>query len=177
MIDHLIGFYLILLIFLASLYIASVFIPYYGFIRKRWKGLALGCLLQPFIFALALLLVVGVIFVYQQYDINKYRKAAMVTVRIVEDDVHSNYWYLNPNEVCFYEHVDENKKSSIIDYRQLRLYDVIPSDSFRVCVDDKINVKFDLKENKVTATEYDEPIEVVSVDWDKVNKYFEKQSK
>lgn len=31
---------------------------------------------------------------------------------------------------------------------------------------------FDLKNQQVTATDYDQPIEVLSVDWEKVKAYF-----
>ena len=58
-----------------------------------------------------------------------------------------------------------------------KLYDVVPLDSFSVCVDDRIVVRFDLKNRMATATNYGEPIEVVRIDWDKVNAYFEKLSK
>ena len=53
----------------------------------------------------------------------------------------------------------------------------MPLDSFSVCVDDRIVVRFDLKNRMATATNYGEPIEVVRIDWDKVNAYFEKLSK
>ena len=53
-------------------------------------------------------------------------------------------------------------------------YDVIRLDSVAagVSVDDRIVVRFDLKNQQVTATDYDQPIEVLRVDWEKVKAYF-----
>jgi len=41
-----------------------------------------------------------------------------------------------------------------------------------VSVEDRIVVRFDIEHQKVTATDYDSPAEVVGVDWDKVKAYF-----
>ena len=41
---------------MALLWVASIFIPFYGFIKKRWKGLAIGCLIQPIIVVLVCVL-------------------------------------------------------------------------------------------------------------------------
>ena len=38
-------------------------------------------------------------------------------------------------------------------------------------------VRFDLKNQKATATDYDQPAEILQVDWEKVQTYFEKQRK
>ena len=39
---------------------------------------------------------------------------------------------------------------------------------------DRIVVTFDVKHKKVTATDMDKPMEVVQVDWEKVNDYLNK---
>jgi hypothetical protein len=85
-------------------------------------------------------------------------------------------WYLKPDGECFYEFGKEDKEKSgnivIDDYDDIVLYDVVPMDSFRVCVDDVITVEFDIKKRKVKAMNYDKPLEVVNVDWAKVEAYF-----
>ena len=44
---------------------ASILIPIYGYMRKRWKGLALGCLIQPIACAVILCLVFGGIVAFE----------------------------------------------------------------------------------------------------------------
>lgn len=157
-----------------ALWVASFFIPFYGFFQKRWKGLGLGCLAQVvFCFLVMAGFGAGRIF-YLRSEIRSYRNNAMVTVRKADADVvHS--WYLNTNEECFYECGDkQHADSDSTDVDRKQLFDIIPLDSTSVCVDDKVVVRFDLKKRTVTAAEYDEPIEVVNVDWDKVSDYFNK---
>lgn len=163
------GTNIIIGLIILALWVASFFIPFYGFIQKRWKGLGFGCLAQIlFCILVMLILSFGKIY-YTRSQMRSYRDNAMVTVR---KDVH--VWYLNPNEECFYE--CEDSKSGAADSidveEKTQLFDVIPLDSTSVCVDDKVVVRFDLKKRMVSAAEYDEPIEVVNVDWDKVNDYF-----
>ena len=38
------GTNLIIGLIILALWVASFFIPFYGFIQKRWKGLGFGCL-------------------------------------------------------------------------------------------------------------------------------------
>ena len=97
----------------------------------------------------------------------------MVTVKKEATDHNWEFWYLKPDEECLYEYNKTgNKDLLFLDFHDFQLYDVLLVDSNKVCVDDKIFVSFDLKGRKVSATEFDEPIEVVSVDWDKVSEYF-----
>ena len=95
-------------------------------------------------------------------------KSAMVTVKSIEQGVNGTdtlTWYLKANEECL---LDSEKKSG--------RFDVIRLDSLDtgVCVEDRIVVRFDIKNQKATATDYDLPAEVVDVDWDKVRDYFSK---
>ena len=95
-------------------------------------------------------------------------KSAMVTVKSIEKNVNGAdtlTWYLKANEECL---LDSEKKSG--------RFDVIRLDSLDtgVCVEDRIVVRFDIKNQKATATNYDLPAEVVDVDWDKVRDYFSK---
>ena len=202
MIDQGFGVYITIVFIMVVLLIASIFIPFYGFVRKRWKGLAIGCLLQPIFCALVALAFGFCISIYGNRLLNRHREAAMVTIGKTDADGFSHRWYVKANEECFYEYKNakedededededenENKNENDIEdtnnniekqdfdhnrSRTTKLFDVIPLDSFSVCVDDKIVITFDLGSHKVTATEYDEPLEVVNIDWDKVQGYFE----
>ena len=46
------GYYGIVTMIVVILLTFTNIIPLYGFFTKRWKGLAIGCLLQPFAIAL-----------------------------------------------------------------------------------------------------------------------------
>ena len=176
MIEQSFIFYVFVTMLITVLLVLSFIIPFYGLIRHRFKGLLLGCLIQPFICGIACMLAIVGIVAYQRNVIRKQRNAAMVTVReVVEDSIEAlNYtWYLKADEECLFEIMPTDGDVEYPDqFQRTKLFDVVPLDSFRVCVDDRVVVAFDLNERKVTATDYDEPIEVVSVDWDKVNKYF-----
>ena len=145
---------------------ASILIPIYGYMRKRWKGLALGCLIQPIACAVILGLVFGGIVAFEIYSLDRQTKSAMVAVKTVEQkskDTDTLKWYLKNDEECIVRCSGKRQ-----------YYDVIRLDSVAagVSVDDRIVVRFDLKNQQVTATDYDQPIEVLSVDWEKVKAYF-----
>ena len=148
---------------------ASILIPMYGYMRKRWKGVALGCLIQPIACAVIIALVFGGIVAFEIHSLNRQIKSAMVAVKTVEqgkEGLDTLEWYLKDDEECIR---CKGGHSSRYD-----LYDVIRLDSVAagVSVDDRIVVRFDLKNQQATATDYDEPIEVLNVDWDKVKAYF-----
>ena len=145
---------------------ASILIPIYGYMRKRWKGLALGCLIQPIACAVILGLVFGGIVAFEIYSLDRQTKSAMVAVKTVEQkskDTDTLKWYLKNDEECIVRCSGKRQ-----------YYDVIRLDSVAagVSVDDRIVVRFDLKNQQVTATDYDQPIEVLRVDWEKVKAYF-----
>ncbi len=173
MIEQGLLFYIIIFMIVAALVAASCFIPIYGFLRKRWKGLAIGCLLQPIICAVVCALIVLGVYFYQKREIRQYRENAMVTVRKYDGDDNALTWYLKADEECFFEKKKKDGELTLVADGNAKLFDVIPLDSFGVCVDDVVTVRFDQGRHKVTATEYDQPLEVVSVDWDKVKEYFE----
>ena len=150
---------------------ASILIPMYGYMRKRWKGLAIGCLIQPIACAVILGLVFGGIVAFEISSLDRQTKSAMVAVKTVEQGKQGTdtlEWYLKDDDECI-RCVSRHST-------RYNLYDVIRLDSVAagVSVDDRIVVRFDLKNQKVTATDYDKPIEVVSVNWDKVKAYFGK---
>lgn len=158
-----------ILIFSLLVTAASILIPIYGYMRKRWKGLALGCLIQPIVCAVILGLVFGGIVAFEIYSLDRQTKSAMVAVKTVEqgkEGTDTLEWYLKDDEECI--RCDSRLSSNH------NFYDVIRLDSVAagVSVDDRIVVRFDLKNQQVTATDYDQPIEVLSVDWDKVKAYF-----
>ena len=146
----------------------STCIPMYGYCRRRWKGAAIGCLMQPVVCLVVIGVVTGGVLLYKLVSYEIEVKSAMVTVKSIEQDVNGTdtlTWYLNANEECL---LDSEKKSG--------RFDVIRLDSLDtgVCVEDRIVVRFDLKNQKATATDYDLPAEVVDVNWDKVRDYFSK---
>lgn len=140
----------------------------YGYYRRRWKGAVIGCLMQP----VACLVIMGVvaagIIIYKQINYKMEMNSAMVTVKSIEQDVNGKdtlTWYLKANEECL---LDSEKKSD--------RFDVVRLDSMDtgVSVEDRVVVRFDIKNKKATATDYDQPAEVVDVNWDKVRAYFSK---
>ena len=92
----------------------------------------------------------------------------MVTVRSIEkntNDTDTLTWYLKTDGECLLD-CDEGDDR----------YDVIRLDSLSagVSVEDRIVVRFDIKNQKVSATDYDQPAEVLDVNWEKVREYFGK---
>lgn len=144
----------------------STAIPMYGYIRKRWKGVAIGCLIQP----VACAVVVGVVslgvFLYKYVSYQMEKKSAMVIVKSTEQGANGTdtlTWYLKTNEECRLEFAEKSDR-----------LDIIRLDSLKtgVSVDDRVVVRFDIENEKATATDNDSPAEVVDVDWDKVKVYF-----
>ena len=180
MINQDVSIILIIALVVLALFVASMFIPFYGFMRKRWKGLAIGCLIQPITFAICCFILISGFTLHERMAMQKQYKAAMVTLKKIDKEGNAHYWYLKTNDECFYEYIDKDENEEDDEDNDSRhprpkitkLFDVLPQDSFSVCVDDVIVVKFDLKNQTVKATEYDEPMEVAKVDWEKVNEYF-----
>lgn len=174
------GLFLLLIVFFIIL--ASVVFPVYGYRRKRWKGITLGCILQPVACAIALALIISCFVGYELLVAKQRHKAAMVTVRTTEQGTYgidTLTWYLKPDEECLVECLLHEKTKypvddSIIVDKRRDFFDVIRLDSLShaVCVEDRIIVRFDLQNQKVTATDYDHPAEVISTDWEKVRSYF-----
>ena len=175
MIEQGIGFYFSFILVMLIILVASISIPFYGYIWKRWKGVALGCLLQPIVCVIICVLAVTCISLFQIHSLRKYREAAMVTVSKEDTCNNVHFWYLKADEECYYEYKEKaNAENEYTGFDRARLFDVVKLDSSSVVVDDKIVVRFDMKNHKATATEYEEPMEVVNVDWDKVKDYFGK---
>ncbi|MBR0180037.1 MAG: hypothetical protein IJQ04_00015 [Prevotella sp.] len=179
MIEQGIGTFIVIVLVLIAIFVFSLFIPFYGFMRKRFKGLLLGCILQPVIFAIIAAITLLCAYFYYERNLVKHRENAMITLKQKSDDTPDPYisrWHIKPDGECFYEFGKEDKEKpgvlDIYDNDDIALYDVVPMDSFRVCVDDVITVQFDLKNRKVKALNYDVPLEVENVDWEKVEAYF-----
>ena len=146
--------------------LASIAIPIKGYLRRRWKGVAIGCLMQPVFCLVAIGVVGGSFIIYRQVSLKIQKKSAMVTVRSTEQGVNgidTLNWYLQAGEECLF---DSEEKTTF--------FDVIRLDSLNtsVSVEDRIVVRFDIENEKVSATDYDQPAEVVDVNWDKVKAYF-----
>ncbi len=179
MIEQGLSLYIIIIIILIAIYIISLVIPFYGFMRKRFKGLLLGCIVQPVIFAIIAAVLLYGAYSYLDHEMNEHRQNAMITLKQKSDDTPDAYiskWHIKPDGECFYEFGKENKDQpgavDVDDNDDVALYDVVPMDSFRVCVDDVITVQFDIKNRKVKALNYDKPLEVEKIDWGKVEAYF-----
>ena len=165
--------------------LASIAIPVFGYRRKQWKGLILGLLLQPVACIVAYSLLFGSVIAYEIFSIKKQRDSAMVTVRSTEPGTLGTdtlTWYVKADDECFMEHLflmkTDDTSSDSIEIKQKRgWFDVILLDSLptSVSVEDRIVVRFDLKNQKATATDYDGPAEILNVDWEKVQAYFKKR--
>ena len=167
--------------------VASVAVPIYGHRRKGWKGLALGCLAQPFVCAIVIFIALIGIFIYERWEFSKETDKAMVTVRTLEkkgDRVDTLFWYVKPDEECIMERKrqghgndEEEDRDSTETGRDFEWFDVVPIANFAhgVNIEDRIMVRFDLKNHSVVATDYDDRAEVTKVDWDQVRDYFSKK--
>jgi hypothetical protein len=80
-------------------------------------------------------------------------------------------------EHLFLMKTDDTSSDSIEIKQKRGWFDVILLDSLptSVSVEDRIVVRFDLKNQKATATDYDGPAEILNVDWEKVQAYFKKR--
>ncbi len=163
------------LLLIILLLVFSFVIPITGFIYKRWIGLATGCLLQPIIFAIILAGTVTVVTYYINSKYTKNRDAAMVTVREQADGEQKKTWFVKADGECFSVIGDPYESLEFIEDDKVSLYDVVPLDSSRICLDDHIIIRFDLTKRQVTVADYDTPMEVVNVDWDKVKAYYAQQ--
>ncbi len=146
----------------------STFIPVYGYLRRRWKGLAIGCLVQPVVCAALIGAAVAGAFFFHDQKSEREKNSAMVTVRTIEqnaNDTDTLTWYVKTDEECLLDSDDADDR-----------FDVIRLDSLSagVSVEDRIVVRFDIKNQKASATDFDQPAEVVDVNWEKVKDYFGK---
>ena len=158
--------------------IASVAIPVYGYKWKRYKGLAIGCVAQVVAVVVLFILIDLGYFTYIKWKIDRKKADAMVTIRSTEtfaDHVDTLMWYIKNDGECVLDKEEkEDKRNMDLSY-PVSLFDVIRLNDASVGVEDRVMVKFDLKSKKVMATDLYTPAEVVNVDWDKVNAYFEKK--
>lgn len=146
----------------------STFIPVYGYLRRRWKGLAIGCLVQPVVCAALIGAAVAGAFFFHDQKVKMEKNSAMVTVRSIEkntNDTDTLTWNLKTDGECLLDCDDVDDR-----------FDVIRLDSLSagVSVEDRIVVRFDIKNQKVSATDFDQPAEVLDVNWEKVKDYFGK---
>ena len=158
--------------------IASVAIPVYGYKWKRYKGLAIGCVAQVVAVVVLFILIDLGYFTYIEWKTDRKKDAAMVTIRSIESHavrVDTLMWYIKNDGECVLDKEEkEDKRNMDLSY-PVSLFDVIRLNDASVGVEDRVMVKFDLKSKKVMATDLYTPAEVVNVDWDKVNAYFEKK--
>ena len=163
-----------------GLWAVTFTIPYIGFSRKRYKGLFLGCLIQPIVcIAIALVAIMSGLY-YMASTVKEQRKAAMVTFCKAENDTTDTkaFYYVKPDDECFTEHGVGKNDKEVFGYdhdNDIDVLDVFLIDSTSILVDDEFLLKFDLKNRMVTATDYEDTIEVANVDWEKVEAYFKEK--
>lgn len=144
---------------------ASVIIPIRFYHRKRWKGLAIGCLLQPIICALLIFLLFFGFIGFHEYKLHRQKENAMVTLSVFAKDslkTDTTTWYVTAGDECI---VEINRRD--------RSFDVIRLDKSSVGVEDRIVVKFDVKKKQISATDFGKPVKVDSVDWEQVKNYLD----
>ena len=90
LIDGAVGMVSFCLIFGLLVTVVSILIPVYGYMRKQWKGLALGCLIQPVVCFVVCCLVFGGIVAYEVLSLRSQTKSAMVSVETIEQGVNSH---------------------------------------------------------------------------------------
>ena len=176
-----------IVLFMLLIVVASVVVPIYGHRRKGWKGLALGCLAQPVVCIIVIFTACISIFIYERWELKKQKDKAMVTVRTLEkkgDRVDTLFWYVKPDEECIMERKrqghgndDEEDRDSTENSRDFEWFDVVPIENFAhgINIEDRIMIRFDLKNHSVVATDYDDRAEVTKVDWDQVRNFFNKK--
>ena len=172
-------------LFILLIFVASMVVPIYGHKRKGWKGLALGCLLQPIIGFVVLMAIILGIYSYEYFRHKKQKEHAMVTVKTLEkkgDRVDTLYWYVKSDEECIMERKrqalsDEEERDSTEKGKDIEWFDVVPIENFAhgINIEDRIMIRFDLKNQSVVATDYDDRAEVTKVDWDQVRNFFNKK--
>ena len=88
-----------------GLWAVTFAIPYIGFTRKRYKGLFLGCLIQPIVGIIIAVVATFVCFYYMASRVKEQRKAAMVTFSKAENDTTDTkaFYYVKPDDECFVE--------------------------------------------------------------------------
>lgn len=153
-------------------FLVSFAIPSYGYRRKRWKGFFIGILVQFAVCCVGFLIFGLGSVLYVHYTVKKELDGAMVTVRGTDVARHRNdtlVWSLTPDEVCLVGNSNNN-----VHVRKRIYYDFIRLSPVSVGVEDRIVVKFDVKRKQVTATDMNKPMEVIQVDWEKVNHYLNK---
>ena len=166
--EELISVAIFVVIFGALVIAISTVIPVYGYFRRRWKGLAIGCLVQPVACAVLIGAAIACAIFFHKQKVKKEKNSAMVTVRSIEknaNDTDTLTWYLKTDGECLLDSDEADDH-----------FDVIRLDSLSagVSVEDRIVVRFDIKNQKVSATDFDQPAEVLDVNWEKVKDYFGK---
>lgn len=183
MTDSFINFTIWAAVITIGLWAVTFAIPYLGFTHKRYKGLFLGCLIQPIVGIVIAVVAIFVCFYYMASSVKEQRKAAMVTFSKAENDTTDTkaFYYVKPDDECFVElgvGKDDKEIFGFDTNHDIGVVDVFLIDSTSILVDDEFLLKFNLKNRQLTALDYEDTIEVANVDWEKVDAYFkEKKSK
>jgi hypothetical protein len=167
------------LFFISAIVLAllvSFAVPVLAFQRWQRKGAVIGCLLQPVV-----LLVVSFLLIEGYFAItdSMHHAGTMVCVRSIEEDRNCRFeetWYIKADGTCYYEfdkgsHSHSQEPCGNDSYGRERPVERIDSMT-ALKTELHLVVYFDLQHRKVTPVFGSDTIEVVSVDWDRVGKYF-----
>lgn len=156
--------------------ILSFVIPIVAYRRWRRKGLLGGCILQPVAFVL---LFIVVSFVISSITNLCNHAGTMVCVRCVEEDRDcrmSETWYIKDNGTCHYEFEKGSHNHSVVqcgnDYYESEHSVERVASELGIKEELGMEVYFDLNRRTVTPIYYNKSVDIVSVDWDKVENYF-----
>ena len=159
-------------------FLLSFLIPIY--FRRRWKGkgIAIGCLLQVATFIMFLIILPFAIAVGEMV-VNRWN--TMVCVQYIEEDRDCRYsetWRIKGNGTCIYE-VDKGSHHHAVipcgnDYYSSSYEVSRVTNEYVIEANLGMKVYFDMKNRQATALYASKEIEVVDIDWDRVETYFKK---
>ena len=169
--------FIVLCIAGAVMLLLAVVIPTWGYRRWRRKGLIGGCLSLPLVGIVIIMVMIGV---YAALS-NDSHDDAMAYVRYVEEDRDCHFeerWFLNTDGTCYYEH-DKGSHDHAVQPCGNDTYGYeLSMTRVDSCLAPKISdliVYFNLNQRTVTPVYHQEEIEVVSVDWEKVEAFFQRR--
>lgn len=168
------GITVFIIVFLLCM--ATLYIPIFGLMHKRWKGLLAGCLVQPIVAGIIMGAAFLTFALYVGFDRRSYKKSAIVVVEGEANDStqKKTRLHIGADGVCFTEfgNLEDSKSLSLWTDDDFGFADVDKVDSTTLAIDDRYFITFDLKNQKVVAKDFDDTLKVTRVDWDKVNALF-----
>lgn len=169
---------LIFVIVFVTLLITLIVISLFG--RKRWnkKRRIIGCVSQIILFLLLIVLLPSLIL---SVDVLISHSGTMVCVRYIEEEGDCQIletWYIKEDGTCHYE-LDKGSHEHAVnpcgnDFLERKHKIERIESKFGIKTDFGMEVSFDINKQIVIPYYYGKPVEIVSVDRDRVEKYFKK---